>query len=103
MVYGNKPPPDDYVIQFGHGPCFCVCKEVILYHPLSVYETLLDTFYPNKNHWTEWEGHSMEETCISVGKRYHDNLLRFWTLLFVPNYKNEKVETDYATYININK
>ena len=24
MVYGNKPFPDDYVINMGHGPCFCV-------------------------------------------------------------------------------
>lgn len=102
MIYGNKPPPDDYVIQFGHGPCFCVTKEAILNHPLSVYEKLLDTFYPNKNHWTEWKGHSVEETHVQIGKRYHDNLLRFWTLLFVPNYKNEKVETDFANFIKIN-
>lgn len=102
IVYGYKPPPADYVIQFGHGPCFCVTKEAILNHPISVYENLLDIFYPNKNHWTEWKGHSAEETYIYVGKRYHDNFTRFWTLLFVPNYKNEKVETDFANFIKIN-
>ena len=102
IIYGDKPPPDDYIIQFGHGPCFCVAKEAILNHPLSVYQKLLDTFYPNKNHWTNWEGHSTEEINIQIGKRYHDNLQRFWTLLFVPNYKNENVETDYENFVKIN-
>lgn len=102
IVYGDKPAPDDYVINFGHGPCFCVTKEAILNHPLNVYERLLDTFYPNKNHWTDWEGYSVEETYVHIGKRYHDNFQRFWTLLFVPNYKTKNVETDYMNYVKIN-
>lgn len=58
IVYETKPFTDDYVINFGHGPCFCVTKEIILSHPVSIYDKLLDTFYPNKGHWTKWDGHS---------------------------------------------
>lgn len=101
IVYENKPFTDDYVINFGHGPCFCVTKEIILSHPVSNYDKLLDTFYPNKGHWTKWDGHSDEETYFHLGKRYHDNLQRFWMLLFVQNYRNDNVETDFCNYIKI--
>lgn len=100
MVYGDKPIPDDYVVQFGHGPAFSVIRELIVAHPLETYEKLLNTFYPGKGHWTKWEGHSEEETLVEVGKRYHDNLLRFWTVLFVQNYKNEHIETDMKEYVS---
>jgi len=35
------------------------------------------------------------------GKRYHDNLQRFWMLLFVQDYKNDNVETDFVNYVAI--
>jgi hypothetical protein len=44
-------------------------------------------------HWTKLEGHSEEETYLHVGKRYPDNLLRFWTQLFIKDYNN--IKTDY--------
>ena len=102
IVYGDKEFPDDYVVNFGHGPCFCVTREVILSHNIDIYEKLLDTFYPGKEHWTEWEGHSETETMYHIGKRYHDNLLRFWLLLFVQNYKNQNVITDYDNFVTMN-
>jgi hypothetical protein len=100
IVYGNKPFPDDYVINMGHGPVFCVSKKLVLNHDISVYEKLINTFYPNQNHWTKWEGHSEEETYYHVGKRYHDNLQRFWVLLFVQEYKTKNIKkTDWNNYI----
>jgi hypothetical protein len=101
IVYGDKEFPDDYVVNFGHGPCFCVTRELILSHNIDIYEKLLDTFYPGKEHWTEWEGHSETETIYHIGKRYHDNLLRFWLLLFVQNYKNQNVITDYDNFVTM--
>jgi hypothetical protein len=102
IVYGDKPVPDDYILNFAHGPCFCVTKEIMLGHNVDVYNNLLDTFYPDKGHWTQWEGHSEEEQNIAVGKRYHDNLLRFWLLLFIKDYKNINVKTDYRNYVTMN-
>ena len=99
MVYDNKPFSDDYVINFGHGPCFCVSRDYILAHQLSVYVRLIDSFYPNKNHWSTWYGHTDEETYMHVGMRYHDNLQRFWILLFVQNYSNNNIETDFMNVI----
>lgn len=100
MVYdSNKTLPDDYVIQFGHGPCFSVTKELILKHTKETYNKLLDTFYPNNGHWSKWDGHTDEDTYFHVGKRYHDNLMRFWMLLFVQDYKNANILTDYTNFI----
>jgi hypothetical protein len=101
IVYGDKLYPDDYVINFGHGPCFSVTKEIILSHTIDIYNKLLDIFYPNKNHWSKWEGHSEEETYFHLGKRYHDNLQRFWILLFVKDYKNQNVKTDNMNFITL--
>ena len=100
MVYNDtRKPSIDYVMQFGHGPCFCVTRELILNHSKDIYTTLLDTFYPNKGHWTQWNGHSDGETYEHVGKRYHDNLLRFWMVFFVQDYKHENVISDNRNYI----
>jgi len=96
MVY--EKPFVDYVVQFGHGPCFCVSKKLILQHPLSVYEKLLDTFHAC--HYT-WEGHSEEEIDYAIGKRYHDRLHRFWLILFCPHYKNDLIETDFKNYVSL--
>ena len=102
IVYGDKIPPKDEILNFGHGPCFCVSKELIRAHSLEVYKRLLDTFYPNKGHWTKWYGHSDEELYFHLGKRYHDNLLRFWLVLFVQDYSTNNIKTDYGNYVAIN-
>jgi hypothetical protein len=100
IVYGNRPIPDDYVVNFGHGPCFSVTKDLITSHPVEIYDKLLDVFYPGKGHWPKWEGHSEEETMVEVGKRYHDQFQRFWMILFVQNYKTERVDTDLRYYVS---
>lgn len=96
MVY--EKPFLDYVVQFGHGPCFCVSKKLILQHPITVYEKLLDTF--QTSHYT-WEGHSEEELSYALGKRYHDRLQRFWLILFCPHYKKDCIETDFTNYVSL--
>lgn len=101
MVYDKKPFIDDFVIQFGHGPCFCVTREIMLAHPVAIYDKLMDTFYKDKGHWTEWEGHTEEDTYFHLGKRYHDNLQRFWLLLFVQDYRNDNVLTDLTNYVTM--
>jgi hypothetical protein len=50
MVY-DEDYPTEPIINFGHGPCFCVSKELILKHKKDIYEKLLNTFYPDMNHW----------------------------------------------------
>ena len=95
--------PKSPVLNMGHGPCFCVTKDLIREHDISIYEKLLDTFYPNKNHWTKWENHSDKETEIDVGKRYHDNLLRFWSTLFIQKFENYDITTDYKNFVGYKK
>lgn len=84
MVFGDGATlPDTWVnVEFGHGPCFRVCRELILRHPKCVYEKLLDAFSPNKGHWDADTDIPMVEQMDTVGKIYHDALLRLWTLLF---------------------
>lgn len=43
-MYDNKSIPTNYIINFGHGPCFCVTKELILNHSIDIYQKLLDIF-----------------------------------------------------------
>lgn len=96
MIYDK--PFLDYVVQFGHGPCFCVSKKLILQHPLSLYEKLIDIF--QSSHYT-WEGHSEEEISYAIGRRYHDRLHRLWLILFCPHYKNDLIETDFKNYVSL--
>lgn len=102
MVYGDNEPPRDEVLNFGYGPCFIVSKQLIRGHSVDIYKKLLDTFYPNKGHWTKWDGHSDEETYIHIGKRYHNNLLRLWSVLFIQDYSVKNISTDYENYVAIN-
>jgi len=101
MVYGDRPMPDDYIVNLGQGPCFSATRECIKAHSIETYIKLLDTFYPGKGHWTTWEGHSEEDTYFHLGKRYHDNLGRFWMLLFAQNYRAHRIDTDLDNYVNI--
>jgi hypothetical protein len=100
MVYGDYANiPEKPILNMGHGPCFCVTRELIQGHDINIYEKLMDTFYPNKNHWSKWSNHTEEETRFHVGKRYHDNLQRFWSTLFIQNYEQYNVTTDYNNFI----
>jgi len=100
LVYGNyENIPLNPVLNMGHGPCFCVSRELIQAHNITIYEKLMDTFYPNKNHWSKWDNHTEEETQYHLGKRYHDNLQRLWSTLFIQNYDQYNVSTDYNNYI----
>lgn len=81
---GIKPP--HVVCGWGHGPCFSVSKRLIQRHPKSVYEHLLNKFYPESNSWKS-NGHPNQ--LVDVGKHYHDNLLRFWRVLFTHNVAGE--------------
>jgi hypothetical protein len=104
IVYGNYDNiPRNPVINMGHGPCFCVSRDLIKAHPKNIYENLMDTFYPDKDHWDPWIGHSDSVTQYHLGKRYHDNLLRFWSTLFIQNSGDYNVTTDYATFIGYKK
>ena len=100
MVFGceNKPPNTMVGVGFGHGPCFRVSRELILRHPKTVYEKLLDTFYPNRGHWDAAPDISIEEQLDTIGKLYHDSLLRFWTLLFTYGTILE-YETNFTTMV----
>lgn len=104
LVYGDfENVPQEPVLNMGFGPCFVVTRELIQSHDVSVYEKLIDTFYPNKDHWTKWENHTDEETEILVGKRYHDNLLRLWSTLFIQNFENYDITTDYNNFVGYKK
>jgi hypothetical protein len=98
MVYGEGAKmPDTWVgVEFGHGPSFRVCRELIHRHPKCIYENLLNAFHPNQGHWSARPHLSLSQQLDAVGKIYHDNLLRFWTLLFT--YGLDMIcETDFKT------
>lgn len=100
IVFGNlENIPKEPVPNMGFGPCFVVIRDLIKAHDISVYESLIDTFYPGKGHWSKWENHTDEETEIGVGKRYHDNLLRFWSTLFIQDFNRFCVETDFINFV----
>jgi hypothetical protein len=104
LVFADfKNLPRAPVLNMGFGPCFVVTRDLIKAHDISVYEKLIDTFYPGKEHWTKWENHTDEETEILVGKKYHDNLLRFWSTLFIQNFNKINVETDFINFVGYKK
>lgn len=76
-----------------HGPIFSVSKKLIYQRPISVYQYLLERFHPKsmswdhelaKSQWPEKYGNCATEKQImdEMGRHYHDELLRFWKLLF---------------------
>lgn len=84
---GIEPPI--VVPGWGMAPCFSVSRRLIHRHPKSVYETLLEKFYPEGGSWDIEKGKqffkTMEEQIIDIGKHYHDCFLRFWQVLFTHN------------------
>jgi len=94
-IFRSVDPPKIFW-SWCHGPCFSVSRDLIRRHPKSVYEYLLSRFIPESNSWNTELGKdvmsrilnrhaSEEEVMEDVGKHYHDNLLRFWRVLFTHN------------------
>jgi len=81
---------------WGMGPCFSVSRRLIHRHPKSVYEKLLQKFYPESNSWDREKAKNIyttiEEEIVDIGKHYHDCFQRFWYVLFTHNIDS----TEYA-------
>lgn len=72
---------------WGHGPCFSVSRRMIHRHPVEVYEKLMNKFLPESGSfdtdYTKYPKYSnLGELIIDVGKRYHNEFLRFYPILF---------------------
>lgn len=79
------------VTAWGHGPCFSVSRELIRRHPKGVYEYLLDRIsIPSQNY--------NKEDAINIGKIYHDEIQRFYTILFT----HDLIEGKFKIYPNSN-
>lgn len=90
-IYGKGSVPG-IVYAFAHGPCFSVSKSLIQRHPVDVYKYLLDRFHP----YNSWNNHNAKQYYENkhpdgvtdahilkyIGHHYHDQLLRFWRVLF---------------------
>lgn len=89
-IFPNAPATPGKVNRWGHGPCFSVSRELIRRHPKSTYEYLLQRFYPeNKSfdalHYLAHGYASYSDMIKDVGIMYHNELLRFYTVLFTHN------------------
>ena len=71
-----------------HGPCFSVSKELIKQHDISTYRYLLSRFYPESKSWNQklarekYGLDTIEKQISDSGRHFHDELLRFWHILF---------------------
>jgi hypothetical protein len=88
----NKSSLPKNKILWGQGPCFSVSKELILRHPKSVYENLLNLFH-GKNIQDNEE--AQKEMINEIGKLYHDRFLRFWKTLFTHEIDESKFKIEY--------
>lgn len=85
LFSGIEPPGE--VCTYEYGPCFSVSKDLILRHPLSVYEHFLNIFHP-LNSWDFEAGKRFFKTddikhqTWAIGRHYHDELLRFYRVFF---------------------
>jgi hypothetical protein len=97
-LFGNDNPPGE-VCTYQHGPCFSVSRNLILRHPKSIYEYFLNIFHPFKswdyeiakiyfstncknNNWIIEKKDDIKYQAWGVGRRYHDELLRFYRVFF---------------------
>lgn len=90
-IYGDGTVPG-VVYAFAHGPCFSVSKQLIKRHPIEVYQYLLQRFHPYnswnhefaKQYYSEKYGSKITDNQVlkELGHHYHDQLLRFWRVLF---------------------
>lgn len=99
-IFKECTPPKPFW-SWAHGPCFSVSREAIRRHPREVYEYLLNRFLPESNSWekdlgkklmSEAKGYEVsdKEVMDDAAHHYHDNLLRFWRVLFTHNLDKEK-------------
>ncbi len=85
MLYGNTTSAELTAYQLG--PCFSVSRDLILRHPLSVYEYFLNMFHPF-NSWDfeiaskYFKTDDVKKQSWGIGRHYHDNLLRFYPTFF---------------------
>lgn len=85
-LFGNLDKPQE-ICTYERGPCFSVSRELIMRHPLSTYEYFLNIFHPF-NSWNFeiaskfWNTDDIKFQTWSIGRHYHDNLLRFYRALF---------------------
>jgi hypothetical protein len=92
-IFGDEIEKPNNVKVWGHGPCFSVSRKLIMRHPKSVYEYLLDRMIiPYKNKECD------EKLLKDIQIIYHNEFQRFYTLLFTHNLmENEK---NYKIYPN---
>lgn len=80
-IFNNSKFPNP-IILWGHGPCFSVSKKLIYRHPIHVYEYFLNLFEINCSNELE-------------SKIYHDELQRFWKILFCHEIDESKFKIEY--------
>lgn len=88
----NKTPLPKNMILWGQGPCFSVSRELILRHPKSVYEKLLNLFHGEIAQDNE---ETQKEMLIKIGKFYHDQFQRFWKILFTHSVDESTFKIEY--------
>jgi hypothetical protein len=74
----------------GHGPCFSVSRKLILRHPKSVYEYLLERLT------IPYKIYDDKKLINEIGVIYHNELQRFYSVLFTYNL----IDNEYAIYSN---
>ena len=89
-IFTNAPATPGKVNRWGHGPCFSVSRDLIRRHPKSTYEYLLQRFYPESKsfdalHYLAHGYATYSDMIKDVGIIYHNELLRFYTVLFTHN------------------
>jgi hypothetical protein len=78
---------------------FNVPLGVILQHDIKIYNRLIQLFYPENKNWSFFPIMTSEEHNELAGKIYHDQLLRFWALMFTHNYNFTMNKNDnYVSY-----
>lgn len=89
-LYGGQVPPGE-ICTYEHGPYFSVSKELILRHPKSTYQHFLNMFHPCESwnyeiakeyFYIKHKKNDLEFQTYGVGRHYHDELCRFYTLFF---------------------
>jgi hypothetical protein len=89
VVFPDPTPPPGTKKGWGHGPCFSVSKRLILRHPKSIYEYLLGRFYLESGSFSldveKYHFPTYADLIKDVGINYHNELGRFYTLLFTHN------------------
>lgn len=99
-IFKNTPLPKSQII-WGHGPCFAVSRDLIRRHPKTVYEWLLNRFHIESNSWNNEKAKEQlkhkysdddlqKQIMIEIGVHYHNQLLRFWKILFTHNIDESK-------------